>query len=242
MGNQAQYSFTETTGWGAARKSNHLYKIFHNLLPETDRSMTLLEIGSGRGEFAEIVKNSGMKYIGVEPSKYLREKLEARGFDILSDPVPHLAVADNSVDIVYTYDVLEHMENYSTILSFFNEAKRVLKDDGYIIVIAPNAETLGNLFYLHEYQHNYFTSAERTTSLLQDSEFDIVAVKSFLTGVGLSKIKILNIVDRIFAHVILVFARNIFLTACVRAIIGKNLLFKIHKNLYDHFSVLAKLK
>ncbi len=240
MGNQAQYSFTQATGWGRKRKINHLSKVFNHLLPAKDSSMTLLEIGSGRGEFAEIVRDSGMKYIGVEPSDSLRASLVKNGFEILPDPIPKLSVADSSIDMIYSYDVLEHLENYSTILSFFNEAKRVLKPGGHIIVIAPNAETIGNLFYLHEYQHNYFTNVDRIVSLLADADYTIVKAKPFLTSLGTFDSKLINAVDRIFANLVLVLARNVLFTAIIRGILGRGLLFKIHKNIYDHVCVVGK--
>lgn len=240
MGNQSQYSFTQATGWGSKRKYKQLTKVFQNLLPNSDSSMTLLEIGSGRGEFADIVKASGLRYIGVEPSESLRQDLVKKGFEILSDPIPKIDVADSSIDIVYSYDVLEHLENYSTILSFFNEVKRILKPGGHIVVIAPNAETIGNLFYLHEYQHNYFTNVDRIVSLLDDSGYSVVKAKPFLTSLGTYDSKSMNIIDRVFANIVLAFARNVLLTSIVRGVFGRKLLFKIHKNLYDHVCVVGQ--
>ena len=242
MGNQSQYSFTDSTSWGEKRKIRNLMQVFRNLVPASDQSCTLLEIGSGRGEFAEIVRNNGMNYIGVEPSESLRKSLQDKGFTILPDPIPSVDTPDGSIDIIYSYDVLEHMENYSTILSFFNESKRILKPDGSIVVIAPNAVTLGHIFYMHEYQHNYFTNTERTVSLLNDAGFEVTNSRSFLTGFGLSKYKVLNVIDRMFAHTVLAFARSIFLEAIMKAILGGPMIFKIHKNLYDHFAVIAKVK
>ena len=241
MGNQSQYRFTQTTDWGSNRKKKHLAKVFHNLVPKTNATMALLEIGSGRGEFAEIVRKSGMKYIGVEPSESLRKNLVENGFDILSNPIPELDVPDSSVDIVYSYDVLEHLENYSTILTFFNEARRILKPAGHIVVIAPNAETIGNLFYLHEYQHNYFTSLDRIVSLLRDADYSIVNAKRFLTSMGTYNNRFLNLADRVLANSVLFFARSVVLTALFRAIFGGPLLFKVHKNLYDHVCVVGRI-
>lgn len=239
MGNESLYNFATATQLGKARKLKQLNKLFDNILPDLSASSTILEVGSGRGEFADIVTSRGVNYIGIEPSDSLRADLESRGLRVMSEPLPSIDLDDGTIDLVYSYDVVEHLGEYSNILRFFAEASRVLKPGGHIVVIVPNAETIGNLFYLYEYQHSYFTCQHRIETMLVDTGFNITASQSFLTGIGLSKNRIFKALDRVIAHTLLLFARSVLVTAIMRSVLGRDLVFKIHKNLYDHTSIVA---
>ena len=148
MENQQLYNFTTITSWGNNRKTRYLRALVNNLLPELYPSSLVVEVGPGRGEFADIIVTKDYNYIGIEPSQSLREELQAREYKILEKTIPMIDLADESVDLIYSYDVLEHLESYSIILDFFREAKRALKPGGYIVSSAPNAAVLGNIFYL----------------------------------------------------------------------------------------------
>jgi len=241
MESQSLYSFdTNPTALGTKKKIVEVNRIFKDLVPRLCKPSTILEIGPGRGEFAEIVRDNGFEYIGIEPSKSLGSNLISRGFKVLANPLPKIKLDNNSIDVVYSYDVLEHMGNYSNVLEFFRESYRILKPGGYITTIAPNAETLGILFYTYEYQHNFFTSIPRIKTLLKDSGFDPVSSRTFLTLLGLSNHRMSNCLDRLLAHTSLLFGRNIIITAILRATFGEKLVFKLHKNLYDHIAVVAR--
>lgn len=224
---------------GQMIKIAHLKRVFLNVVPSLDDSHTLLEIGPGRGEFADIVASGGVHYTGVEPSDSLRAELESKGFEMRTEPLPKINIKDEGVDVVYSYDALEHLGDYSTILDFFTEAFRVLKPGGSIVVIAPNAETIGHLFYMYEYQHNYFTNRDRVETMLTDAGFKVTDSCAFLTGFGLSNFGIVRMFDRVLANLILLFARSVLITELMKAVLGRSLVFKIHKNLYDHIGVVA---
>lgn len=240
MGNESLYNFAKTTKSGKAYKIKQLNYVFDNVLPQLSSGSTLLEAGSGRGEFADIVAERNVDYIGIEPSDSLRADLESRGYRILSSPLPAIQLDDACVDLVYSYDVVEHLGDYSTVLAYFSEASRVLKPGGHIVVIVPNAETIGHLFYLYEYQHSFFTCLDRMETMLEDTGFSITSARPFLTGMGLSKSPVIRIADRVIANTLLLFARSVVVTSLMRFFLGRELVFKIHKNLYDHVAVVAR--
>ena len=109
-----------------------------------------------------------------------------------------------------------------------------------MVVIAPNAETIGNLFYLYEYQHSFLTTLSRIETLLGDAGFKVIGSRAFLTSLGLSKFRAIRIVDRLVAHMLLIFARSITITGVMRVILGRSIVFRIHKTLYDHIAVVAQ--
>lgn len=240
MDGEREYSFSAITSFGERRKQKYLELIFRNVLPEIGPPATLLEVGPGRGEFAAVAEARGFSYVGIEPSEVLSEELRSKGLSILKGSLPTIELSDESVALIYSYDVVEHLDNYSTVLEYFREAYRVLRPGGYIVTIAPNAETVGNLFWLYEYQHEYMTTIDRICSLLKDSHLEVTRSFAFLTELGLLNGWIARAVDRILAHTVLLLARNSLVTAMMRACLGRNLVSKIHKNLFDHFVVIAR--
>lgn len=234
---ESLYSTTDTTTWGAKRKGRFQDLLFSKHLHMLPPAGCVLEIGAGRGEFADAARARGFEYVGVEPSVQLREALVARGHRILAEPLPSIALPDASVDCVHSMDVIEHLPSYSAVLDFFHEAHRVLRPGGYLSVIAPNYNTLGSLFYLYEYQHTYITNHDRLAALVDDAGFTLVEAAAFLTPLGLTG---WHALDRLAAHTMLPFARNLVLISLARAILGRSLLFKVHKTLYDHVRLVAR--
>ena len=103
----------------------------------------LLEIGSGFGSFVlNAVMNQGLMCYGAEPDPTCyhvsREILSQHGLSpelISNDCGEHLSYPDQSFDIVYSSNVLEHTQNPQQV---FYEALRVLKPGGYLFFIIPN--------------------------------------------------------------------------------------------------------
>lgn len=216
------------------KRDTHMFNIITHDLQE---DATILEIGSGRGEFAAIARSRGFRYIGIEPSAMLRMSLIELGFEILSDPIPPIKLEDDSVDLVYSTQLIEHMENYTTVLEYFQEAKRVLKPGGILISVTPNYDTIGMIFYLFDYQHNFVTNRGRLEHLSQDAGFDHIASRPFLTNIGLSP---LAFVDRIFAHIVLFFMRSPLTCSAVHLLVGSKIFCRIYKNLFDQILVISR--
>jgi len=233
------YTFSSTTALGRKRKAKGIQVIIRLLGKYLTPDATILEVGTGRGEFAHGIIDTGLTYIGIEPSKSLRDGL-ARDLNIISEPIPSIQLEEQSVDMVYSYDVVEHLQSYSDAIKFFEESSRVLKPNGKIVVIAPNVETLGKLFYLYEYQHSFYTTIDRVETMLKETGFEIKLARAFLTNYGLSSNFIVRAVDRIFANVVLLFARNGLFISLLRGLLGRNFVFKVHKNLFDHIVLIGQ--
>ena len=64
--------------------------------------------------------------------------VDIRGADIYRDLRNGIPLKNNTVNIIYTSHLLEHIP-YSQLISFLNECLRVLKDGGRLSVCVPNA-------------------------------------------------------------------------------------------------------
>jgi len=102
----------------------------------------ILDLGCGRGDFSEAFKSLGLEVYScdLESSKY-HEGLNVSYFNSEEDVWPY---EDNSLSMIFTKSVLEHIKNPE---HFFTEARRVLKDNGKLIVLVPDWESQYKTFY-----------------------------------------------------------------------------------------------
>ncbi len=67
-----------------------------------------LDFGAGTGSLSVLVRERGLKVVCVEPDPRLRNRLAELGFDVYADVA---AVSDQSQELIYSLNVLEHIED-----------------------------------------------------------------------------------------------------------------------------------
>ena len=92
----------------------------------------LLDIGAGTGDFLSVCKNNGWNIIGIEPSDKAKTIAINKGVTFV-DQISN--IADNSIDVVTMWHVLEHVPDLEHQIS---ELKRIIKPNGSIIIAVPN--------------------------------------------------------------------------------------------------------
>lgn len=95
---------------------------------------SILEIGGGTGYQARRLSDDGFTVFSVDVAGSLYE--EAREFPVAVYDGRHLPFPDSSFDIVFSSNVLEHVED---IGSLQQEIRRVLRPGGYCVHIMPTA-------------------------------------------------------------------------------------------------------
>ncbi|MFH5255736.1 methyltransferase domain-containing protein [Burkholderia semiarida] len=110
------------------------------------------DLGCGRGEWLELMRESGFAAIGVDLDGDMLEACRERGLSVFQgDAIEYLAALDaNSHALVSAFHVVEHV-SFEQVRRIVSEALRVLKPGGLLILETPNPENIvvaGCNFYL----------------------------------------------------------------------------------------------
>jgi O-antigen chain-terminating methyltransferase len=102
-----------------------------------------LDIGCGRGEWLELLKEQKLEGRGVDLNTAMVAQCKARGLKVeLRDAIEHLhSLRANTQGAVTAFHLIEHLP-FETLLELFRQARRVLKPGGVAIFESPNCKNL----------------------------------------------------------------------------------------------------
>ncbi len=103
----------------------------------------LLDIGCGRGEWLELLREANIPATGVDSNRALVGEGQARGLSIIeSDLMAYLReVADSSLCALTGFHIVEHLP-LETLLRLLDEAVRVVAPGGLVVFETPNPENV----------------------------------------------------------------------------------------------------
>ncbi len=115
-------------------------------------AMPVLDLGSGRGEWLELLQEEGLRGHGVDRNHSFVEAGRARGLPIVeADALAYLrSVPSASIGAVTGFHILEHL-TYAQIVTTLDETVRVLKPGGVAIFETPDPENVwvsSHFFYI----------------------------------------------------------------------------------------------
>ena len=141
--------------------AEHLHR--YSLALEYSRRRDVLDVACGEGYGSSFLAKVARTVIGVDcdaatvahaEAKYRSNKLRFK-----VGRAEKLPLSANSVDLVVSFETLEHLKNHNAML---REIKRVLRPGGRLLISSPNRKpyrkTSGNLnpFHLHELSQQEF--------------------------------------------------------------------------------------
>lgn len=105
--------------------------------------LRIVDLGCGRGEWLEVLREEGLPATGVDNNEAQAEAARQLGLDIeISDAITWLATQkDRSVDFLSAFHLVEHLE-FPVLVNLFKETLRVLKPGGRLLIETPNPESL----------------------------------------------------------------------------------------------------
>ncbi|MHC4175466.1 MAG: class I SAM-dependent methyltransferase [Planctomycetota bacterium] len=141
----------------------------------------VLEIGPGRGVFADICLEKGIEYVAVEPNQQMAASLEKRGAVVICAMVPPLPAVDKEFDVVVMINVMEHMNSMQDALQIALQIRTVLKPKGKVVICSPDYLNLRHNFFNCDFSHNYVTTRRRLKQLLVSAGFNNIK-SCYLSG------------------------------------------------------------
>ena len=105
--------------------------------PETK---VALEIGHGGGRLLAAAARSFQQVIGIDihaQNQMVEDELHARGvdnFQLIQVSGQEIPLDTASIDFVYSYIVLQHVERYEIFESYLHEAYRLLRPNGVAVI------------------------------------------------------------------------------------------------------------
>lgn len=118
-------------------------KIYLPMLKGAGITTDILDLGCGRGEWLEVLKEEGFEARGVEQNRAMIEQCRTRGLDVTaSDAIVYLqGLPENSLRAVTGFHFIEHVP-FETLIKLLNEVVRTLKPGGMVIFETPNPENI----------------------------------------------------------------------------------------------------
>ncbi len=124
----------------------------------------LIDIGAGLGDFCKLYKKS----VAADINKLAVENYKLRN-------IKGVLIKNNKIDIQDSYfdtsimdNVIEHIENPEGIL---NEIKRILKNNGRLIIGVPGVKGFNN-----DFDHKVFYDQKSLTHLMSNFNFELEKV------------------------------------------------------------------
>ena len=120
-----------------------VYMPFIQKIQEVHPNATALDLGCGRGEWLELLKDHQLSASGIDLDDGMLSACRSRGLNVQTgDAIAHLkSLPADSLSIVSGFHIAEHL-SLGDLEALIQEALRVLKPAGLLILEAPNTENL----------------------------------------------------------------------------------------------------
>ncbi len=158
-------------------------KVYLPLLEEAKvgtSDFPILDVGCGRGEWLELLRESGYTATGLDHNRVMVDYCRTREFEVVEgDVIAYLrTLPDLSLGAVTGFHIIEHLP-FPILIKLFNEVVRVLKPGGLAIFETPNPKNIvvGAC--------NFYADPTHKNPLFPDT------IQFILESQGLSKVKIL---------------------------------------------------
>jgi 2-polyprenyl-3-methyl-5-hydroxy-6-metoxy-1,4-benzoquinol methylase len=141
----------------------------------------LLEIGCGNGRQLERLAQAGWQVQGVDFDPRAVQTARSLGLPVALGDLAAQGFAAESFDAIVSSHVIEHVPDPVALL---RECRRLLKPDGILVVMTPNAEAFGHRLYsaawvgLDPPRHLYVFSAWALVRMARQASLEPTALHS----------------------------------------------------------------
>lgn len=109
----------------------------------------LLEIGCGSGAVLQSLQKKGWQVSGLDFDQAAVDNARAKGLEVCHGQLAEQAFADEAFDAVVMSHVVEHLPAPYEVLT---ECRRILKKDGTLVLLTPNADSSGHRHFRQDWR------------------------------------------------------------------------------------------
>lgn len=150
--------------------------------PNSQKTLNILDVGCGWGNFLEVLKKQGINYKGIDSSNEAIAICRSKGLNIEKILLQDLSSKEkNKYSAITFFQVMEHVTNPLPILE---AAKKLLKKNGIILITTPNNDSPLRKFFgkkwsvYQEPSHFVFYDKKNLSQTLKLTGFDKTTVKN----------------------------------------------------------------
>lgn len=142
----------------------------------------ILDVGCGQGRLLRVLKEEGFEVFGIDPYGP-----EDKGLNILNIELGDGVFKDSFFDVVTLWHVLEHTHDPLKLLVII---RKILKDDGLLLLATPNIGSLEARlskemwFHLDLPRHLYHFNLPTIREILKKTGFKIIHINNFSLEYG----------------------------------------------------------
>jgi O-antigen chain-terminating methyltransferase len=135
------YASFEDQFRGEREEIKNRLRVYLPILKGANVLRDVLDIGSGRGEWLEILKHEGVRARGVDRNRVFIEQCRQSGLEVVeADALAYLrSLPDRSLDAATSFHLVEHLP-FETLIKLLDEIVRTLRSGGLLILETPNPE------------------------------------------------------------------------------------------------------
>jgi len=134
-----------------------IYLPFIEKISSSKEDISILDIGCGRGEWLELLKENNYKAKGIDLNSDILKECQKRSLNVeVADALSYLkSLPNNSLSLITGFHIIEHLPSFDMILELFAQSHRVLKPNGMIIFETPNPRNIlvGSSDFYHDPSH-----------------------------------------------------------------------------------------
>lgn len=137
------YAAFEAAYRGSREEIKKRLEVYLERIKNRPEDLPVLDIGCGRGEWIELLRDHGIAAYGVDINSMFVADARARAIDAReAEALAHMrGLGDASLAGITGFHIIEHLE-LDVLISLIDEASRVLAPGGFLLFETPNPENL----------------------------------------------------------------------------------------------------
>jgi 2-polyprenyl-3-methyl-5-hydroxy-6-metoxy-1,4-benzoquinol methylase len=143
-----QWAFSNRPPRFHVNRSRREAQARHTLLaPVLKPQSRVLDLGSGSGEFLDLMRREGHEALGIEPGEsFAAHAREAYGSELICKPWQEVTLPSGRFDVITAHHVLEHLREPVSAMA---QLADWLADDGAIYLAVPDGEAQRERTFQH---------------------------------------------------------------------------------------------